>query len=46
MNIYGECDLNFYVRSFLETAYDNMCDLVINDKIGKVFEKIKKDIFK
>ena len=25
-NIYGECDLNFYVRSFLETAYDNMCD--------------------
>ena len=25
-NIYGECDLNFYVRSFLETVYDNMCD--------------------
>ena len=25
-NIYGECDLNFYVRSFLETIYDNMCD--------------------
>ena len=25
-NIYGECDLNFYVRTFLETAYDNMCD--------------------
>ena len=24
--IYGECDLNFYVRSFLETVYDNMCD--------------------
>ena len=25
-NIYGECDLNFYVRSLLETMYDNMCD--------------------
>ena len=25
-SIYGECDLNFYVRSFLETVYDNMCD--------------------
>ena len=25
-NIYGECDLNFYVRNFFETAYDNMCD--------------------
>ena len=26
MNIYGECDLNFYVRNFFETAYDYMCD--------------------
>ena len=26
------------------TAYDNLCDLVINDSIGKVFEKIKKEI--
>ena len=25
-NIYGECDLHFYVRSFIETVYDNMCD--------------------
>jgi magnesium-transporting ATPase (P-type) len=25
-NIYGECNLNFYIRSFLETVYDNMCD--------------------
>lgn len=27
-----------------KTAYDNLCDLVINDSIGKVFEKIKKEI--
>lgn len=26
-NIYGECDLNFYIRSFFETIYDNMCDI-------------------
>ena len=25
-SIYGDCDLDFYVRSFLETVYDNMCD--------------------
>ena len=26
------------------TSYDNMCDLVIHDSIGKVFEQIKKEI--
>ena len=26
------------------TPYDNMCDLVINDSLGLVFEKIKKEI--
>ena len=26
------------------TNYDSMCDLVINDSIGKVFEQIKKEI--
>ena len=26
-NIYGECDLNFYIRNFFETIYDNMCDV-------------------
>lgn len=26
------------------TPYDNICDLVINDSLGKVFEKIKKEI--
>jgi cation-transporting ATPase 13A3/4/5 len=25
-NIYGECNLNFYVRNFFETMYDQMCD--------------------
>lgn len=27
-----------------KTPYDNRCDLVINDSIGKVFEKIKEEI--
>ena len=27
-----------------KTNYDSMCDLVINDSIGKVFEQIKKEI--
>ena len=27
-----------------KTPYDNMCDLVINDSLGKVFEEIKKEI--
>ena len=26
------------------TSYDSMCDLVIHDNIGKVFEQIKKEI--
>ena len=26
------------------TPYDNMCDLVIHDSLGKVFEQIKKEI--
>ena len=26
------------------TSYDNMCDLVIHDSLGKVFTKIKKEI--
>lgn len=26
------------------TNYDDMCDLVIHDSLGKVFNKIKKDI--
>lgn len=25
--LYGECELNFYIKSFLETVFDNMCDL-------------------
>jgi len=27
-----------------KTSYDSMCDLVIHDSIGKVFEQIKKEI--
>ncbi|MBQ9018711.1 MAG: NAD-dependent protein deacylase [Bacilli bacterium] len=27
-----------------KTSYDNMCDLVIHENIGKVFEQIKKEI--
>ena len=26
------------------TQYDNLCDLVINDSIGKVFEGIEKEL--
>lgn len=29
-----------------KTAYDNICDLVINDNLGKVFTEIEKEIFK
>lgn len=29
-----------------KTMYDNDCDLVINDNLGKVFTEIKKEIFK
>ena len=29
-----------------KTMYDNECDLVINDNLGKVFTEIKKEIFK
>ena len=29
-----------------KTMYDNNCDLVINDNLGKVFTEIKKEIFK
>lgn len=25
--LYGECELNFYIKSFLKTVFDNMCDL-------------------
>ena len=25
--LYGECELNFYIRSFFQTVFDNMCDL-------------------
>ena len=25
--LYGECELNFYIKSFIETVFDNMCDL-------------------
>ena len=28
-----------------KTNYDNLCDLVIHDSLGKVFNKIKEDIF-
>lgn len=28
------------------TSYDSMCDLVIHDSLGKVFSKVKEDIFK
>ena len=24
--LYGECELNFYIKSFMETVFDNMCD--------------------
>ena len=24
--LYGECELNFYIKSFFETVFDNMCD--------------------
>ena len=26
-NLYGECELHFFIRSFLQTVFDNMCDL-------------------
>ena len=25
--LYGECELNFYIKSFIKTVFDNMCDL-------------------
>ena len=27
-----------------KTQYDHLCDLVINDSLGKVFEQVKKEI--
>ena len=26
-HLYGECELNFYIRSLIRTIFDNMCDL-------------------
>ncbi len=26
-HLYGECELNFYIRSLMRTIFDNMCDL-------------------
>ena len=25
--LYGECELNFFIKSFIKTMFDNMCDL-------------------
>ena len=26
-DLYGECELNFFIKSFIKTMFDNMCDL-------------------
>ncbi len=51
LNVYPAAGfINYFRGSHLvlinrdSTSYDSMCDLVIHDSIGKVFEQIKKEI--
>ena len=52
LNVYPAASFIHYFRgkhivliNKQSTPYDNMCDLVINDSIGKVFKKIKEELF-
>lgn len=52
LNVYPAASFIHYFRGkYLvlinkqSTPYDNMCNLVINDSIGKVFKEIKKELF-
>lgn len=52
LNVYPAASFIHYFRGKYivlinkqSTPYDNMCNLVINDSIGKVFKEIKKELF-